>query len=60
MDFMHDNLSSGKKYRLSNIIDDYNREGLDCEIDFSLPSYRVEKTLKRLINQRGQPIAIQV
>ncbi len=32
MDFMHDNLSSGKKYRLLNIIDDYNREGLDCEI----------------------------
>ncbi len=59
MDFMHDNLSSGKKYRLLNIIDDYNREGLDCEIDFSLPSYRVEKTLKRLINQRGKPIAIR-
>ncbi len=51
MDFMHDNLSSGKKYRLLNIIDDYNREG-DRRLTFSLPSYRAEKTLKRLINQR--------
>ncbi len=32
MDCWNDNLSSGKKYRLLNIIDDYNREGLDCEI----------------------------
>ncbi len=53
MDFMHDNLSSGKKYRLLNIIDDYNREGLDCEIDFSLPSYRVEKTLKKINKSKG-------
>ena len=59
MDFMHDNLSNGKKYRLLNVIDDYNREGLDCEIDFSLPSYRVEKVLKRLIKQRSKPKAIR-
>ncbi len=34
MDFMHDNLSSGVQYRLLNIIDDYNREGLDCRLTF--------------------------
>lgn len=41
MDFMHDNLADGRKYRLLNIIDDYNRECLETEVDFSLPSYRV-------------------
>jgi putative transposase len=28
MDFMQDNLSDGKKFRVLNIIDDFNREGL--------------------------------
>ena len=28
MDFMHDQLSDGRSYRLFNVIDDYNREGL--------------------------------
>ena len=36
MDFMHDNLIDGRKYRTLNIIDDYNREALETEIDFSL------------------------
>jgi putative transposase len=33
---MHDNLIDGRKYRTLNIIDDYNREALETEIDFSL------------------------
>jgi len=28
MDFMHDQLSDGRNYRLFNVIDDYHREGL--------------------------------
>jgi len=59
MDFMHDNLADGRKYRLLNIIDDYNRECLETEVDFSLPSYRVERSLNRLIEQRSKPYAIR-
>jgi len=55
MDFMHDNLA----YRLLNIIDDYNRGCLETEVDFSLPSYRVERSLNRLIEQRSKPCAIR-
>ena len=28
MEFMHDQLSDGRNYRLLNVIDDFNREGL--------------------------------
>ena len=40
MDFMHDGLNDGRSYRLFNVIDDYNREGLGMEVDLSLPSDR--------------------
>ncbi|NUF65674.1 IS3 family transposase, partial [Acinetobacter bereziniae] len=33
MDFMHDQLSDGRSYRIHNVIDDYNRESLDILID---------------------------
>lgn len=55
MDFMHDQLSDGRNFRLFNVLDDYNREGLQIEADFSLPSIRVIRTLEHIIEWRGQP-----
>lgn len=55
MDFMHDQLDNGRCYRLLNIIDDFNREGLTIEADFSLPSARVIRTLEQVIEWRGKP-----
>lgn len=37
MDFMHDQLADGRGFRLLNVLDDYNRQGLGMEIDLSLP-----------------------
>lgn len=45
MDFMHDQLSDGRSIRLLNVIDDFNREALAVEVDFSLPASRVVRTL---------------
>lgn len=55
MDFMSDNLYSGKHFRTFNVIDDYNRELLAIEIDMSLPSNRVIRVLDRIAAYRGYP-----
>lgn len=59
MDFMHDQLQNGRCIRLLNVIDDFNREGLGIEIDFSLPAERVERALEQIIEWRGCPKEIR-
>ncbi|MES1191496.1 MAG: IS3 family transposase [Steroidobacter sp.] len=59
MDFMHDQLSDGRPFRLFNVLDDFNREGLGIEVDFSLPATRVIRSLEQIIEWRGQPNAIR-
>ena len=60
MDFMCDSLVDGRRFRLLNIIDDYNRESLAIEIDTSLPALRVIRTLQKLIETRAIPQTIRV
>ena len=59
MDFMHDQLSDGRSFRLFNVLDDFNREGLGIEADLSLPSARVIRALEQIIEWRGQPKEIR-
>lgn len=59
MDFMHDQLENGRSYRLFNVIDDFNREGLTIEADFSLPAIRVIRALDQVIEWRGKPKQIR-
>ena len=49
MDFMHDQLSDGRSFRLFNVLDDFNREGLGIEVDLSLPTTRVIRALEQII-----------
>ena len=60
MDFMCDSLVDGRRFRLLNVIDDYNRESLAIEVDTSLPALRVIRTLNRLIEIRTKPKMIRV
>lgn len=41
MDFVTDVLDNSQRFRGFNVIDDYNREVLFIEIDYSLPSNRI-------------------
>ena len=59
MDFMHDQLQNGRCYRLFNVIDDFNREGLGIEVDFSLPTERGIRALEQIIEWRGKPLSIR-
>lgn len=59
LDFMSDSFTDSRKFRLLNVIDDFNRESLAIEIDTSLPSLRVIKVLDKLVNQRGKPANIR-
>ena len=42
---MADRLGDGRQFRLLNVLDDFNREGLGIEVDFSLPAERVIRSL---------------
>jgi len=55
MDFMHDQLSDGHSFRLFNVIDDYNREGLTIDVYFTLPSARVIRALDQVIEWSSKP-----
>lgn len=60
MDFMSDSLWDGRRFRLLNIMDDYNREVLAIEADTSLPALRVIRVLEHLKQHRGLPQMIRV
>jgi putative transposase len=42
------------------VIDDYNHEGLDIEVGFSLSTARVIRALEQIIEWRGAPQAIRI
>lgn len=56
---MHNQLSDGRSFRLFNVLDEYNREGLGTELDLPLPAERVIRPLSQIIEWRGKPAAIR-
>jgi putative transposase len=59
MDFMHDVLMNGRTVRILNIIDDYNREALSIEADYSHSGSSVTQVLERIISYKGKPNEIR-
>ncbi len=60
LDFMSDALTSGRRIRTANVIDDCNREALGILISFSLTSKRITRWLDELALSRGYPNRIRV
>ena len=59
MDFMNDSLIDGRLLRTFNVIDNYNREGFGIDIDLSLTSERVVRSLENIIVWSGKPSIIR-
>lgn len=55
LDFVHDQLDSGRRFRVLNIVDDVTRECLASVPDTSISGARVVRELAALIARRGKP-----
>ncbi len=60
MDFMHDTLYDGRRFRLLHIIDDFNREIVHTEAGSSISGHRVVRVLEELKAQKRIPKQIRV
>ena len=59
MDFMHDTLANGRPFRTFNVIDDFARDALAIEIDFSISGSRVVRVLEQLCEWYGKPAMVR-
>ena len=55
LDFVHDQLASGRRFRVLNVVDDVTRECLAAVPDTSICGKRVVRELTDLIAMRGKP-----
>ncbi len=55
LDFIHDELSNGKKFRALTVVDVFSREGLAIEVGYRLRGEHVVDVLNRLARIRGAP-----
>ena len=55
LDFLHDQLSDGRRFRILAVVDDFTRECLALVADTSLSGRRVGRELDTIIAQRGKP-----
>ena len=55
IDFMHDVLSYGRRFRTMNVIDNYRRQCLGIKISFSLPSRATTQHLDEIALMQGYP-----
>ncbi len=55
LDFVHDQLACGRRFRILNVVDDVTRECLLAMPETSISGKRVARELATLIERRGKP-----
>ena len=55
LDFVHDQLACGRRFRILNVVDDVTRECLAAIPDTSISGRRVARELTAIIQRRGKP-----
>ena len=58
IDFVHDQLASGRRLRILNVLDDVTKECLAAVADTSISGKRVARELTALVARRGRPALI--
>lgn len=59
VDFVHDRLATGRAFRSFTIIDDFSRECIALELDFSFSGTRLAQIFNRIANTRSLPEIIK-
>ena len=55
LDFVHDQLTDGRRFRILAVVDDCTRECLALIADTSISGARVARELGRIVAIRGKP-----
>src|SRR3954470_21864087 len=58
IDFVHDQLACGRRFRILNIVDDVTKECLAAVADTSISGKRVARELTALVARRGRPTMV--
>ena len=58
VDFVHDVLADGRRFRVFAVVDDFTRECLALVVDTSISGVRVARELDRIIELRGRPCMV--
>ena len=58
IDFVHDQLAAGRRFRILNVVDDATKECLLALADTSISGKRVARELTALVARRGRPALI--
>jgi putative transposase len=58
MDFVSDQLANGRRFRILNIVDDFNRECVLQVVDFFIAGHRLAREPDRLAESRPLPAKI--
>ncbi len=55
LDFVHDQMTDGRRFRILAVVDDGTRECLALIADTSISGVRVGRELDRIVARRGRP-----